>query len=91
MKDIFRPRNEPARTIYDAFQKAAAVRSDVPIETWVMRERLTVWTAARDYAQQHGMRVPTIEEVQDAENVAMGHVDYGSKWAYGVTEAMRLK
>ena len=86
---IFRPRTEPARTIYDVFQAIAADRSDVTPDKWEHRERMAVWGAARDYAEQHGLRVPTIAQVELAERSAMGHCDYGAKWAYGVAEAMR--
>lgn len=92
MRDPFRPLHQPSQTIYDAFTSAAAKRGvrdpDGP-NGWVASERFAVWRAARDCSQQHGLRVPTIEEVERAEQQACGHVDYASKWAYGVAEAMR--
>jgi len=87
--DFFRPHTEPARTIYDAFQKESLLRKYRAIEVWMRAERLAVCLAARKYAQQHGMRVPTLEEVEAAERYASGSVDYGSKWAYQVVEKMR--
>lgn len=88
-RDIFRPRHEPARTIYDAFQAEAAKRHERPtFSDWAQREREAVWRAARDYAQQHGLAVPTMDQVRDSEQYALGHVDYGAKWAYGVARAM---
>lgn len=94
MKDFFRPHSDPARLIYDAFQEEAKKRCVSYPERgeygWVEAERRVVWQTARDYAQQHGMRIPTMAEVERAEQNAMGHVDYGSKWAYGVVEAMCL-
>ncbi|KKK68733.1 hypothetical protein LCGC14_2941100 [marine sediment metagenome] len=29
------------------------------------------------------------EEIQQAENLAYGHIDYGAKWAYGIVNIMR--
>lgn len=37
----------------------------------------------------HGLIVPTLQQVERAERYAMGSVDYGAKWAYGVSEVMR--
>ncbi len=84
--DIFRPYYEPARTLYDAFQKEASKRGSRSVEEWQSAERLVVWSAARDYAQQNGLHVPTMAEVERVENCACGHVDYGAKWAYGISE-----
>jgi hypothetical protein len=87
--DVFRPHSEPARTIYDAFQKEAEKRDGMDVDDWILAEREAVWKAARDYAQQHGMRIPTMEEVERAEDQACCHTDYGLKWAIGVAEKMR--
>jgi hypothetical protein len=89
MQDVFRPHTDPARRIYDAFQAEAEKRATRQGDEWIAAERLAVWHAARDYAQQHGLRIPTIDEVACAENNAMGHCDYGAKWAYRVAEYMR--
>jgi hypothetical protein len=43
-----------------------------------------VWIEARDYAQQYGKPIPTMEQIENAERSAIGHTDYGSTWAYGV-------
>ena len=88
-RDIFRPFQEPARTIYDAFQKEASNRKGRAVADWIRAERLAVWIAARDHAQQHGLRVPTLDDVIQAERQANGHVDYGAKWAYGVVRKMQ--
>lgn len=87
MSDLFRPHHEPARTIYDAFQEEAKKRKDH--KDWIERERQRVWTTARDCAQMYGLKVLTIEEIQRAENLACGHVDYGAKWSYGVVALMK--
>lgn len=82
MRDVFRPRHEPARTLYDAFQAEAKKRPGRSYEEWVSAERTAVWKAARDYAQQNGLPVPTLKAVADAEKQALGHTDFGTKWAY---------
>jgi hypothetical protein len=87
--DPFRPRPEPALTIYEAFQAEAKKRKGRSLDEWIKAEREAVWHAAATYAQQHGMSVPTIDEVARAERYAMGSVDYGAKWAYQVERYMK--
>ena len=89
MQDIFKPRHEPARSIYEAFQREASKRKGRSIEEWTSAEREAVLREATSKAQQMGLRVPTMDEVVQAERCAMGHVDYGAKWAYRVTEQMK--
>ncbi|RCW66255.1 hypothetical protein [Pseudorhodoferax soli] len=86
---IFRPTHEPARLLYDAFQAEAKLRKQREVGNWIEKERLAVWTAARDYAQQHDRPVPTLEQIKAKEQLALGHTDYGAKWAYGVAELLR--
>ena len=88
MTDFFRPHTEPARTIYDALLAEAVHRRERTPTEWQGRERAVVWQAARDYAQQHGLAVPTMEQVEHAEMPAVGHIDYAAKWAYGVAELL---
>ena len=88
--NVFRPRKGPAQAIYDAFRVEAAKRSGRPFEVWIEAEKRAVWSAARDAAQQAGLQVPTMADVEAAELMAQGHIDYGSKWACGVVEAMRM-
>ena len=90
MSDIFRPHREPARTLYDVFQKEAAHRKGRSIQEWQRLERLAIWGAAKDYAQQYGLCVPTMDDIERAETCAVGHVDYGAKWAYGVAKSMGI-
>lgn len=86
--DPFRPRRQPALTIYDAFREEARKRKGRSFEEWSEAERMAVWKAARDYAEAHGMNVPTMEQVKSAETYAMGSLDYGAKWAYQVERCM---
>ena len=88
MTDVFRPRSEPALTLYLAFQKESAKRGRRDFVTWNTAEVEAVWSAARDYSQKHGLRVVTLPEVKAAEVYASGHVDYGATWAYRVAEKM---
>lgn len=87
--DPFRPRVEPAGAIYDAFQNEAAKRKERKFEEWVAAEIQAVLGCAVEQAQKYGLRAPTREEVERAERYAMGSVDYGAKWSFGVVEAMR--
>lgn len=89
--DIFRPRHEPAKTIYDAFQAEAEKRPGRSFQEWTKAELEVVWRTARDYAQQHGLRVPLMSEVERADRSASGHVDYGAKLAYYITDFMTQK
>jgi len=89
MRDLFRPNQEPERTLYDAFQKESGNRKGREVVEWIEAERMAVWRAAREYSEKHGLRVPTMEEIERAETSAYGHVDYGAKWAYGVARHMR--
>jgi len=89
MRDIFQPRHEPAKSIYDAFQTEAAKRQGRSVEEWQAAERDAVYREAVHQAQKLGLRVPSIDDVVSAERYASGSVDYGAKWAYGVTEVIR--
>lgn len=82
--DPFRPRREPALTICEAFQAEAAHRGGREVSEWREQERRAVWNAARDYAQQRGLPVPTMAQIEDSETTAVGHIDYGAKWAHRV-------
>jgi hypothetical protein len=91
MRDPFRPRSEPALTLYEAFQTEAKNRKGRTFSEWSAAESMAVWQAARDYAQAHGLTVPTLAQIKSAECYAMGSVDYGAKWAFQVARTMREK
>jgi hypothetical protein len=84
MADFFRPQNDPHRTIYDALVAEAEKRPGRSVNAWQAAEQQAAWQAARDYAQQHGLRVPTLEDVKRADRLGCGHVDYAAKVAYAV-------
>lgn len=88
MKDIFRPKSEPALTLYKAFQAEAKFRNERSFEQWSQAEIEAVWRAARDYAQANNIRVPTVEEVAECERYALGSIDYGAKWAFQVARLL---
>jgi len=89
MRDIFEPRQEPARSIYKAFQAEAEKRNERTLDEWMEAEKDAVHREAVFQAQRLGMQAPSMQQVADAERYARGSVDYGSKWAYGVVEPMR--
>lgn len=89
MKDIFRPTREPELTLYLAFQREGKKREGREFEEWHSAELNAVFNAACKYAEKHGLREPTFDEVCSEEQYASGHTDYGAKWARGVAEIMR--
>ena len=91
MRDIFQPTVEPARSIYRAFQEEAKNRKGRSVEEWMAAELGAVHRESVHQAQALGLRVPTVDEVKDAERYAMGSADYGAKWAYRVVDAMHRK
>lgn len=88
MSDPFRPRVEPARTIYDALIAEAGKRAGRTPEVWIEAEKQAVLKAAQAYAAQRGFAAPTLAEISMAEAVACGHTDYGAQWAYGVARLL---
>lgn len=87
--DFFRPRSEPASSIYDAFQDEASKRKGRRVEDWTAAELTAVHAAAGAAARAMSLREPTLDEVCAAERYARGSADYGAKWAYGLERCMR--
>lgn len=69
MHDVFRPRMEPHRSIYDAFQDEAAKRKGRPFEEWSRAEMNAVHQAAMKASSdpQFKLKSPTMEMVRIAE------------------------
>lgn len=88
MHDVFQPRHDPARSIYNAFQDEASRRKGRTVEEWTAAEREAVFNASVRQARMMKLRAPSMEEVVRAEQYARGSIDYGAKWAYGVAEVM---
>ncbi|MDQ1090651.1 propanediol dehydratase large subunit [Xanthomonas sacchari] len=89
--DPFRPRSEPAMSIYDAFQAEAAKRKSRSVAEWIAAERDAVHRAATVAFKQAGLPAPTHEEVESAERYACGSIDYGSKWSYTLISLVRKR
>lgn len=88
MHDIFRPHQDPARSIYDAFVAESQHRRHRSVEEWISAERSAVFLESVRQAEKHQLRPPTMEEVMRAERYAMGSCDYGATWIYRIVEAM---
>lgn len=69
------------KAITAALNREAGKRRGRSFEQWSAAEAQAVWAATRDFAQQHGLRVPTLAEIVRVERQACGHIDYASKWA----------
>ena len=89
MEDMFRPRSEPARTIYDAFDLESRFRKGRSVEQWKTRELNAVASATRAYCDKHGFFPPTLDEIIEASEQASGHVDYCAKWAFGIADRLK--
>jgi hypothetical protein len=90
MIDIFRPRHDPAKLIYDTFQEEAAKRNHHDID-FIEKERQAVWKVAVMYALANKKYVPKLKDIIDAENYAIGSIDYGAKLAYKITDIINQK
>ncbi|MDY0748992.1 hypothetical protein SNE35_31125 [Paucibacter sp. R3-3] len=76
------------QTLKTVLVEEAAKRPGRTVEQWTTAEVNAMWAAARDFAEQHGLRVPLLADVVRVERQACGHCDYGSKWALYVTGLM---
>lgn len=65
----------------------AEMRGRAEHQDWIERERLAVTVAANNWAEAHGLaeRV-TVDDVEAVEVRAVGHSDYGTKFALYVAE-----
>jgi len=55
-------------------------------EDWVTAERTTMWEAVNRHRTQLGKKSLPIEDVARVEQGAVGHTDYGTKYALYCTE-----
>jgi len=86
----FKPKREPAKSIFEAFQRESAKR-DTNKSDWIQNERKAVFDAATKYATERGIKLPTMAMVEEAEQYACGHTDYGAKWAYKLAGLMEAQ
>jgi len=91
MSDMFTPKHQPAKKIYEAFMEEAKNRSFFSVDEWIANERIAVLKAANKYCVENNLKQVTVEEVMKAENNAYGHSDYAAKFAIGVAEIIFLK
>jgi len=88
---MFRPHFEPARTLYDALVAEQEYRSVCESDEWIENERNAIHQAAIKWAEQNGVKPPSVEDLFRIETTSSGHVDYTSKYAYGVAELLTKK
>lgn len=83
---LYRMKMAGIEAVKSALIAEAAYRHGRSFNEWTDKEAKAVWSATRDFAQQHGLRVPELAEVVGVERQANGHSDYGSKWALYAVE-----
>lgn len=77
--------------VLDALCKKMMERTGQPFEVWTAAERMAVAVAANTWAEAHNMgRRVTVADVERVEQMAVGHVDYGPKFALYVAELLYL-
>jgi len=86
--DIFRPHSRPARDIYDAFVAESKMRNTRSADEWQQKERSAVFRASFDLAKKIGGTAPTMCDIMRCEIMAVGHSDYGKKWAYCIADVI---
>jgi len=89
--DPFRPRREPALSLYLAFQGEASKRCGRTVAEWSAAEVTAVYEAAIRLAPLHGLREPTRQDVESAEAYARGSIDYGLTWVTTLINALAQK
>lgn len=89
MLDLFAPRHEPAKSIYEAFQSEAAHRHSRSLDAWIEAELQAVHATSVRLAASMHLSAPTLDQVRSAEVYARGSVDYGAKWAYALCRVMK--
>lgn len=90
-RDPFRPRHEPALSIYDALTAEQAHRKGREFEVWNKAEINAVYEAAKIAFERADLPIPTLADVQSAERYAQGSIDYGATWVYALTNAMKKR
>lgn len=70
----------------------AALRAEMDLRpgrfglSWIESERFAITASANEWALAHGRPPITMSEVEEVEQLAVGHVDYASKLALYVAE-----
>ena len=76
-------------SLVETLRDEATQRRSKPLNQWMADEPVAMWKAAGRFAQQHGLRPPSMDDVHSAERLARGHSDYERKWALGIARAMQ--
>ena len=84
---MWRPSRQPEQRLYDRLVKEQERRPNNP--DWQQAELDALWQEARDYAQENGFPVLSVEAIRRAEHQGLGHVDYTSQWVNAVAAAIR--
>ena len=84
-RDPFRPRSEPDQTIYDALTAEQAKRKGREFEVWNKAEINAIYQTAKVAYERAGLPLPTLADVESAEQYARGSIDYGATWVYALT------
>lgn len=87
--DFSRPHFDPARTIYDAFCLESKNRQNIGIKEWIINERTAVFNATCKWCNENGLISPSLKDIEHAESLAIGHSDYGAKWAYKIGDIIQ--
>lgn len=80
--EMLRARDRILRALGDEMKHRAQNRH------WVEDERTAVVVAANEWAMAHGLRLLTVDHVEQIETSAVGHIDYAAKLALYVAEAL---
>lgn len=91
--DLVRPRMDPHRAIFDAFQEEASKRNGRSVEDWTKAELDAVYQAALRVSQDavYKLKPPTMGAVIAAELYARGSVDYGHTWVWKLLQSMSYR
>jgi hypothetical protein len=78
---------ELTRRLFEAFLEEAEKRkARLGTKDWIYLERLAVYKEAVAFCLEYELKIPTLVQIEKCENMALGHSDYGPKWALYVAE-----
>lgn len=79
-------RNKTHYELHQLLCDEAEKRDDRGFDAWVLAEREAMCDAVNKYRARLGKNPITIEDVARVEQMAVGHTDYGTKYALYCTE-----
>lgn len=83
MSDYWRPRHEPARSIYDAILRAYDCE---PSGRMAAHDRILTDVAL--IAREAGLRAPVAADVTHAYNQGCGHTDFVAQFTYALVKRL---